>query len=86
MGILAWILFGLIAGALARLIMPGEQPGGILVTIGLGIVGALVGGFLGQLLGVGGVEGFNIGSFVLAIAGAIILLLIYRGVTGKKRT
>ncbi len=79
MGILAWIIFGLIAGAIAKWIMPGDDPGGFIVTIILGIVGAVVGGFLGSLiLGTGGVDGFDFGSFVTAIIGAIIVLLIYR--------
>lgn len=78
MGILAWILFGLIAGALAKWIMPGPDPGGILVTMLLGIAGAVVGGFIGTLLGFGGVSGFNFGSFVTAILGALLLLWIYR--------
>ncbi len=78
MGILAWIIFGLIAGVIAKLVMPGDDPGGIIITILLGIAGALLGGFLGSLLGLGGIDGFNFGSFVLAILGAILLLFIYR--------
>lgn len=83
MGILAWILFGLIAGAIAKLIMPGRDPGGFIVTIGLGIVGALVGGFIGRALGVGGVSGFNFASFALAVVGAVLLLVIYRAVRSR---
>jgi uncharacterized membrane protein YeaQ/YmgE (transglycosylase-associated protein family) len=78
MGILSWLILGLIVGALAKLIMPGKDPGGIIVTICIGIAGAFVGGFIGSLLGLGTVTGFNIGSFILAIGGAIILLLLYR--------
>jgi uncharacterized membrane protein YeaQ/YmgE (transglycosylase-associated protein family) len=64
MGILAWIALGLIAGLLARYLMPGAGPGGIIVTILLGIAGALVGGFLGQLIGFGGVDAFDLRSVV----------------------
>jgi uncharacterized membrane protein YeaQ/YmgE (transglycosylase-associated protein family) len=78
MGILSWIVFGLIAGAVAKLIMPGKDPGGIIITILLGIAGALVGGFIGTALGFGGVEGFDIGSFLIAVVGAIVLLIAYR--------
>lgn len=78
MGILSWIVFGLIAGALAKMIMPGKDPGGIIITMLIGIAGALVGGYLGALMGLGGVEGFTFGSFVTAILGAILLLGIYR--------
>lgn len=86
MGILAWILFGLIAGALAKFIMPGEGPGGIIVTILVGILGAVVGGFLGSaLLGVD-VTGFNLSSFLIAIAGALLLLWIYRAVSRSRQT
>lgn len=84
MGILTWIVFGLIAGALAKFIMPGDDPGGIFVTILIGIAGAVVGGFVASLLGIGTVTGFNIGSMLIAIAGALLLLFAYRQF--KKRT
>jgi uncharacterized membrane protein YeaQ/YmgE (transglycosylase-associated protein family) len=84
MGIIAWIVVGLIAGALAKLIMPGDDPGGIIVTILLGIVGAFVGGFVVNLLGGAGVSGFNLWSIVVATIGAIILLAIYRMVAGRR--
>ena len=83
MGIIAWIVVGLVAGALAKLIMPGDDPGGIIVTILLGIVGAFVGGFVVNLLGGAGVSGFNLWSIVVATLGAIILLAIYRLVAGR---
>ena len=78
MGILAWILLGLIAGALAKWIMPGPDPGGWIVTILIGIVGAVIGGFVGGALGLGGVDGLNIGSILIAVLGALILLFVYR--------
>lgn len=79
MGILAWILFGLIAGVIAKLLMPGRDPGGFIVTILLGIIGALVGGWLATALGLGGgVSGFDFVSFLTAVIGAILLLLVYR--------
>ncbi|MGI8738153.1 MAG: GlsB/YeaQ/YmgE family stress response membrane protein [Gammaproteobacteria bacterium] len=78
MGILIWIIFGLIAGVIAKLIMPGKDPGGFIITILLGVAGALVGGFIGSALGIGPVDGFNFGSFVIAVLGAILLLWIYR--------
>jgi uncharacterized membrane protein YeaQ/YmgE (transglycosylase-associated protein family) len=85
MGILAWILFGLIAGVIAKLIMPGKDPGGFIITILLGVAGALVGGFIGSALGFGGVDGFNLGSFLIAVLGAILLLVIYRSMAGRRR-
>lgn len=78
MGILAWILFGLIAGVLAKWIMPGKDPGGIIVTILIGIGGAFVGGWLGSMVGMGSMGDFSLGSFVTAILGAIVLLGAYR--------
>ncbi|ROO29684.1 membrane protein [Salinisphaera orenii MK-B5] len=78
MGIIAWIIFGLIAGAVAKLLMPGDDPGGIIVTIVIGILGAVVGGFIATALGFGAVSGFNLGSFVVAVLGAILLLWLYR--------
>lgn len=83
MGILSWVIFGLIAGALAKLIMPGDDPGGIIVTILIGVAGAVVGGFIASMVGLGSVSGFNFGSFIIAIVGAIILLALYR-MTKKK--
>jgi uncharacterized membrane protein YeaQ/YmgE (transglycosylase-associated protein family) len=78
MGILSWIIMGLIVGVLAKWIMPGKDPGGIIVTICIGIAGAFLGGFIGSLLGIGDVSGFNLISFILAIGGAILLLVLYR--------
>ena len=78
MGILTWIIMGLIVGVIAKLIMPGKDPGGFIITILLGIAGAFLGGFIGRLLGFGTVTGFNIGSFLLATLGAILLLILYR--------
>ena len=78
MGILAWIIFGLIAGALAKFIMPGDDPGGFIVTTIIGIVGAVIGGFIAVQLGWGDVTGFDLRSFAIAIAGALILLFGYR--------
>jgi len=78
MGILSWIVFGLIAGALAKLIMPGDDPGGFIITTILGIVGALIGGFIAVQLGFGDVTGFDFRSFLIAILGALILLGGYR--------
>lgn len=84
MNVISWIIFGLIAGALAKWIMPGNDPKGCIVTVILGVVGAFVGGYIGTLLGMGTVDGFDIRSFFLAIVGAIVLLVIYRAVTGRK--
>ena len=78
MGILSWIIFGLIAGALAKLIVPGKDPGGVIITIVIGIIGAVIGGFVGTFLGFGQVTGFNLGSMAIAVCGAVILLVLYR--------
>jgi len=84
MGILTWIVVGLIAGVLGKLIMPGDDPGGFIVTIVIGIVGAFIGGFVFNLLGSTGVTGFNIWSIIVATVGAIILLAIYRAFAGGR--
>lgn len=78
MGILTWIFVGLIAGALGKLISPGNDGGGWILTIVLGIVGAIVGGFISSALGFGGVTGFNIGSLLVATLGAVLVLFIYK--------
>ena len=78
MGIITWIIVGLIAGALAKLVMPGDDPGGIIVTILIGVAGAFVGGLVVGLLGGTGVTGFSIWSIVVATLGAIVLLAAYR--------
>jgi uncharacterized membrane protein YeaQ/YmgE (transglycosylase-associated protein family) len=83
MGILSWILLGLIAGALAKFIMPGKDPGGFIVTILIGIAGAIVGGFLGSFIGLGRVESFDLGGIFIATVGAIILLILYRLLTRR---
>ncbi len=82
--IIGWIIIGLIAGALAKLIMPGDDPGGFIITIILGVAGALVGGFLAGLIGIGG--GGFIWTIIIATIGAIILLAIYRAVAGNRAT
>jgi uncharacterized membrane protein YeaQ/YmgE (transglycosylase-associated protein family) len=85
MGILAWIVLGLVAGALAKFIMPGRQGGGIILTIVLGVVGALVGGFLGaQVLGLGDISGFDLRSMAIAVGGALLVLLLY-GLVARAR-
>ena len=78
MGIFSWVFLGLIARAFAKFIMPGKDPGGIIVTILIGIAGAIVGGFLGSFVGLGKVESFDLGGIFIATIGAIILLIIYR--------
>lgn len=76
MGILSWILFGLVVGVIAKLLMPGRDPGGFIITILLGIAGALVGGFVGRAMGF---YGDNQGAgWLMSILGAIVLLLLYR--------
>lgn len=84
MGFLAWVFFGLIAGVVAKLIMPGKDPGGTIVTILIGVAGAVVGGVLGSLLGFGGITGFDLRSIGLAIVGALFLLWLYRRIRGNR--
>ncbi len=83
MGIISWIVMGLIVGLLAKFIMPGKDPGGIIITILLGIGGAMLGGYLGTVFGLGTVSGFGLRSILLATGGAVIILAVYRAL--KKR-
>jgi uncharacterized membrane protein YeaQ/YmgE (transglycosylase-associated protein family) len=82
MGIIGWIFFGLIVGIVAKFLTPGRDPGGFIVTILIGIVGALVGGFLGRVMGLYN-ENDPVG-FVMAVVGSIVLLLLYRMVAGRR--
>ncbi len=84
MEILTWIILGLIAGVLAKFIMPGRDPGGIIVTILIGIGGAVLGGYIAAQFGFGSVRGLDLRSIGIAIGGAFLLLLIYRLVFGGK--
>ena len=83
-GFLGWILFGLVVGLIAKLLMPGRDPGGFIVTVILGIVGAVVGGWLGRILGLYGPD--QPAGFFMALLGSIILLGIYRLFTGRHVT
>jgi uncharacterized membrane protein YeaQ/YmgE (transglycosylase-associated protein family) len=82
--ILGWIVFGLIVGIIAKLLMPGKDPGGMIVTMLLGIVGALCGGFIGRALGMYGPN--QSAGFLMSVVGAIVVLFIYRLAVGRRRT
>jgi uncharacterized membrane protein YeaQ/YmgE (transglycosylase-associated protein family) len=88
MGIIGWIILGLLAGLIAKAILPGEDPGGIIVTTLIGIAGAIIGGFITKLLGFGDPidEFFDVSTWLGAIIGSIVLLLIYRAIFGARRT
>lgn len=84
MGILTWIVFGLIAGVIAKLLTPGRDPGGCIITMLLGVAGAFVGGFLyQQLTGRQQMMQFDLGSLLVAVLGAVVLLLVYRLLAGR---
>ena len=86
MSILAWIVFGLVAGVIAKFLTPGRDPGGCIITMLIGVAGAFVGGLIYSLItGAPFVAEFSIGSMAVAVGGAIVLLLIYRAVTGGGR-
>ena len=82
LGVLGWIIFGLIVGALAKLVMPGRDPGGLIVTMLLGIVGAVIGGYMGRVLGFYGPN--QPAGFVMSFVGAVLLLAIYRSFAGRR--
>jgi uncharacterized membrane protein YeaQ/YmgE (transglycosylase-associated protein family) len=82
MSVLGWIFFGLVVGVVGKLLMPGRDPGGFIITILLGIAGALVGGFLGRMLGL--YQEDDPVGFVMAVIGSIVLLLLYRAVAGRR--
>jgi len=85
-GIIGWILLGLLAGIIAKALLPGDDPGGFIVTTIIGVVGALLGGFIARALGLGDPidEFFDVSTWLAAIVGAIILLVIYRAVVGRR--
>ena len=86
MGIIGWILLGLLAGAIARLILPGDQPGGIIVTTLIGVAGAPIAGFIAQAIGFGDPidEFFDLSTWVAAIIGAVVLLLVWGAIAGRR--
>ncbi|PWJ54732.1 putative membrane protein YeaQ/YmgE (transglycosylase-associated protein family) [Dyadobacter jejuensis] len=83
MGVLTWIIVGLIAGVIAKAIHPGEDPGGFFVTIIIGIAGGVVGGWISSMLGFGAVDGFDLGSLFIAVLGSVLLLFLYRKFSKK---
>jgi uncharacterized membrane protein YeaQ/YmgE (transglycosylase-associated protein family) len=83
MGILSWIVVGLIAGMLAKFLLPGRDPGGLIMTTVIGIVGGLLGGWIGTTQGWGGVSGIDLRSIGLAILGSLVLLILFRIVRGR---
>ena len=87
MGIIGWIILGLLAGAIAKAILRGDDPGGIFVTMVIGIVGAIVGGLIASALNIGELDDFfDIGTWLIAIAGSLLLLVIYRMAVGRRAT
>ncbi|MFE2876390.1 GlsB/YeaQ/YmgE family stress response membrane protein [Streptomyces roseus] len=88
MGIIAWILIGLLAGLIAKAIMPGKDPGGIIITTLIGIAGGLLGGWLGKVIfGVDSIDGFfDLSTWIAAIIGSVILLALYRLTLGRRRS
>jgi uncharacterized membrane protein YeaQ/YmgE (transglycosylase-associated protein family) len=86
-GIIGWIILGLLAGAIAKALLPGDDPGGVIVTMLIGIAGALVGGFIASALNVGDLgDFFDLGTWIIAILGALLLLVAYRAISGRRTT
>ena len=87
MGIIGWILLGLFAGAIAKLILPGDDPGGIIVTTLIGIAGAIIGGLIASALDIGDIDDFfDLGTWLIAIGGSLLVLLAYRALVGRRDT
>ena len=78
MGIISWIILGLVVGIIAKFLMPGKDPGGIIITILLGVAGAIGGGYVSSAIGFGRVTGFDLRSLIIAVCGSLVLLIIYR--------
>jgi uncharacterized membrane protein YeaQ/YmgE (transglycosylase-associated protein family) len=86
-GIIGWIILGLLAGAIAKVILPGDDPGGIIVTMLIGIAGAIIGGLIASALNLGDLgDFFDIGTWIIAILGSLFLLAAYRAATARRRT
>ena len=85
MGILSWILLGLVAGAIAKALHPGRDPQGCIITMVIGVIGAVLGGWIATMFGWGRVDGFNLYSILVATGGAVLALLIYSAISGRWR-
>jgi uncharacterized membrane protein YeaQ/YmgE (transglycosylase-associated protein family) len=85
MGILSWILLGLVAGAIAKALHPGRDPQGCIITMVIGVIGAVLGGWIATMFGWGRVDGFNLYSILVATGGAVLALLIYNAISGRRR-
>jgi uncharacterized membrane protein YeaQ/YmgE (transglycosylase-associated protein family) len=87
MGVLGWIILGLVAGAIAKVLHKGHEPGGLLGTLVVGVAGALVGGFIAAAVGIGGIGSFfSLGTWLIAIAGALLLLAVYSTLAGGRQS
>ncbi|MFJ3205584.1 GlsB/YeaQ/YmgE family stress response membrane protein [Streptomyces sp. NPDC086989] len=88
MGIIGWVVLGLLAGIVAKVLMPGRDPGGFILTILIGVAGALLGGWLGKVIfGVDSIDGFfQLSTWIAAIVGSLILLVVYRLVVGRRHS
>ncbi len=87
MGILGWIILGLVAGAIAKALHRGREPGGVLGTLAVGVLGAMAGGLIASVVGIGGISSFfSVGTWIIAIAGAFLLLVIYNALAGGDRS